>query len=74
MTIRRKMCKEALSLIGNGHWTLMLDFSWSNDAIEDDIVDKHLLEAKRDAKANLVTKRFKVCSVAFRSWHYLIQI
>ena len=45
----------------------MLDFSWSNDAIEDDIVDKHLLEAKRDAKANLVTKRFKVCSVAFRS-------
>ena len=51
----------------------MLDFSWSNDAIEDDIVDKHLLEAKRDAKANLVTKRLKVCSVAFRSWHYLIQ-
>ena len=62
------MRKEALSVIGNGHWCFwMLDFSWSNDAIEDDIVDKHLLEAKRDAKANLVTKRFKVCSVAFRS-------
>ena len=59
----------------------MHDFSWSNDAIQTDIVNKHLKQKGKNyneqnkehgkynnAKADLETKRIKGCSVAFCSF------